>query len=98
LALSTTSPAASACPADLPLATNIIATGHESKIDVGLANDTHYFFEAAGAGLDATLFPVGEEIKGGRWTRIVQAARLAFQYQPQPFTRVFAPEHPVAER
>jgi diacylglycerol kinase family enzyme len=45
LALSTTSPAASA-------STNIIATGHESKIDVGLANDTHYFFEAAGAGLD----------------------------------------------
>ena len=94
--------------ADLPVATNIIATGHESKIDVGLANDTHYFFEAAGAGLDATLFPVGEEIKSGRWTRIVQAARLAFQYQPQPFSltfdrplsevlSVFAPKHPVAE-
>jgi len=71
-------------PADLPVAANIIATGHESKINVGLANDTHYFIEAAGAGLDAKLFPVGEEIKGGRWTRIVQAARLAFQYQPQP--------------
>jgi diacylglycerol kinase (ATP) len=76
-------------PADLPVATNIIATGHESKIDVGLANDTHYFFEAAGAGLDATLFPVGEEIKSGRWTRILQAARLAFQYQPQPFSITF---------
>jgi diacylglycerol kinase (ATP) len=49
--------------ADLPVATNIIAKGHVSEIDVGLANDTHYFFEAAGAGLDATLFPLGEEIK-----------------------------------
>jgi hypothetical protein len=81
-------------PADLPVATNIIATGHESKIDVGLANDTHYFFEAAGAGLDATLFTVGEEIKSGRWTRIVQAARLAFQYQ-QPFSITFG--RPLSE-
>jgi diacylglycerol kinase (ATP) len=82
-------------PADLPVATNIIATGHESKIDVGLANDTHYFFEAAGAGLDATLFPVGEEIKSGRWTRILQATRLAFQYQPQPFSITF--DRPLSE-
>ena len=54
-----------------------------------------YFFEAAGAGLDATLFPVGEEIKSGRWTRIVQAARLAFQYQPQPFSITF--DRPLCE-
>jgi diacylglycerol kinase (ATP) len=82
-------------PSDLPAATNIIATGHVSEIDVGLANDTHYFFEAAGAGLDATLFPVGEEIKSGRWTRIVQAARLALQYQPQPFRITF--DRPLSE-
>ena len=82
-------------PADLLVATKIIATGNERKIDVGLANDTHYFFEAAGAGLDATLFPVGEEIKSGRWTRIVQAARLAFQYQPQPFSITF--DRPLCE-
>lgn len=75
--------------AELPVATAIIAAGHVREIDVGLANDTHYFFEAAGAGLDAALFPVGEEIKSGRWTRIVKAARLAFQYQPQSFTITF---------
>jgi diacylglycerol kinase (ATP) len=61
----------------------------------GLRNDTHYFFEAAGAGLDATLFPVGEEIKSGRWTRIVQAAGLALQYQPQPFSITF--DRPLSE-
>jgi diacylglycerol kinase (ATP) len=80
---------------DLRVATNIIAAGHTCKIDVGLANDSHYFFEAAGAGLDATLFPVGEEIKGGRWTRVLQAARLALQYQPQPFTINF--NRPLSE-
>jgi diacylglycerol kinase (ATP) len=81
--------------ADLPVAMNIIAKGNVNEIDVGLANDTHYFFEAAGAGLDATLFPLGEEIKSGRWSRIVQAARLALQYQPQPFSITF--DRPLSE-
>jgi len=81
--------------ADLPGATQIIAAGQVREIDVGLANDTHYFFEAAGAGLDAALFPVGEEIKSGRWTRIGQALRLALQYQPQPFTITF--NRPLSE-
>jgi diacylglycerol kinase (ATP) len=82
-------------PADLRDATNVIATGHVTKIDVGLANNSHYFFEAAGAGLDATLFPVGEEIKGGRWTRIVRAVRLALQYKPQSFRISF--DRPLCE-
>ncbi len=81
--------------ADLPVATAIIAAGHVRQIDVGVANDTDYFFEAAGAGLDAALFPVGEEIKSGRWTRLVEAARLAFRYQPQPFTIRFG--RPLSE-
>lgn len=74
---------------ELPVATTIIAAGHVREIDVGLANDTHYFFEAAGAGLDAALFPVGEEIKSGKWTHILQALRLAFQYEPQQFSITF---------
>jgi len=81
--------------AELPVATSIIAAGHVREIDVGLANDTHYFFEAAGAGLDATLFPVGEEIKSGKWTRILQAVRLAFQYEPQRFSITF--DRPLRE-
>ena len=81
--------------AELPIATQVIAAGHIQEIDVGLANDRHYFFEAAGAGLDATLFPIGEEIKGGRWTRILQAARLTLQYQAQPFVITF--DRPLSE-
>ncbi len=81
--------------ADLSLAVGVIAAGHVRKVDVGLANDRHYFFEAAGAGLDAALFPIGEEIKGGRWTRIGQALRLALNYQPQPFQITF--DRPLSE-
>ena len=74
---------------DLREAAEVIAAGHVREIDVGLANEEHYFFEAVGAGLDAALFPVGEEIKGGRWTRIVDALRLAMKYRPQCFTITF---------
>lgn len=71
-------------PTDLIEACQVLGHGQVKAIDVGQANDTDYFFEAAGIGLDATLFPLGEEIKGGRWGRILQAFRLAMGYRPQP--------------
>ncbi|WP_337906908.1 diacylglycerol kinase family protein, partial [Iningainema tapete] len=70
-------------PMDVNQACFVLAHGQVKSIDVGQANDEHYFFEAAGVGLDATLFPLGEEIKGGRWGRMLQAFRLAMDYQPQ---------------
>lgn len=63
--------------------------GHIKQIDVGQANNEHYFFEAAGVGLDAVLFPLGAEIKDGRWGRIFQAAQLALGYQAQKFKLEF---------
>lgn len=81
-------------PADLADACRIIREGFTHKIDVGEA-DGHWFFEAAGAGLDAALFPLGEEIKGGRWTRILGIARLLFQYHPQKFRLTF--DRPLVE-
>ena len=80
---------------DLSAAAQVIAAGHVRNVDVGLANETHHFFEAAGAGLDAALFPLGEEIKGGRWTRIVHALRLAIGYQARTFTIAF--DRPLSE-
>ncbi|HEY9747969.1 MAG TPA: diacylglycerol kinase family protein [Allocoleopsis sp.] len=73
-------------PTDLAQACQVIAQGHIKRIDVGQAHngEDHYFFEAAGVGLDAALFPLGEEVKGGQWGRILQAVRLAISYQPQP--------------
>jgi diacylglycerol kinase (ATP) len=70
-------------PTDVAEACQVLARGQVKHMDVGQANDEHYFFEAAGVGLDAALFPLGEEIKGGRWGRMVQAARLAVGYKPQ---------------
>jgi len=71
-------------PTNIPQACQVLARGQIKSIDVGQANDAHYFFEAAGVGLDAIIFPLGEEIKGGRWGRMLQAFRLAMSYQPQP--------------
>jgi len=71
-------------PTNITQACQVLARGQIKSIDVGQANDAHYFFEAAGVGLDAIIFPLGEEIKGGRWGRMLQAFRLAMSYQPQP--------------
>lgn len=73
-------------PNDVSEACQVISHGQVKAIDVGQANNQHYFFEAAGVGLDAVLFPLGEEIKGGRWERMIQVARLAMSYAPQPLT------------
>ncbi|WP_243147198.1 diacylglycerol kinase family protein [Scytonema sp. UIC 10036] len=70
-------------PMDFLQACQVLGRGQIKSIDVGQANDKHFFLEAAGVGLDATLFPIGEEIKGGRWGRMLQAFRLAMGYQPQ---------------
>lgn len=70
-------------PTDIAEACQVLAHGQINSIDVGQANDEHYFFEAAGVGLDAALFPLGEEIKGGRWGRMLQAAKIAMGYKPQ---------------
>lgn len=76
-------------PTELVVACQVIARGQIKQIDVGQANNEHYFFEAAGVGLDAVLFPLGAEIKDGRWGRILQAAQLALAYQPQKFVVEF---------
>jgi diacylglycerol kinase (ATP) len=69
-------------PLDMRRACKVLARGRIRRVDVGVANDDHYFFEAAGVGIDAQLFPLGEEIKSGRWSRLWQAAKLAYQAEP----------------
>ncbi len=69
-------------PKDLHGACKILSRGRIRRVDVGVANDNHYFFEAAGIGIDAQLFPLGEEIKEGRWGRFLQIAKLAYQAEP----------------
>lgn len=69
-------------PEDLEGACHVIARGRMRRIDVGVANDEHYFLEAAGVGIDAELFPLGEEIKSGNWSRLWGAVKLAYQAEP----------------
>lgn len=64
-------------PTALAEACFVLGHGQIKSIDVGQANDEHHFFEAAGVGLDAALFPLGEEIKGG--TGAVCSRRLNWQ-------------------
>ncbi|MEO7933535.1 MAG: diacylglycerol kinase family protein [Chthoniobacterales bacterium] len=76
-------------PSALAAACAVILDNHATRIDVGLANNSRVFFEAAGAGLDAALFPLGEEIKGGHWTRWLQFLRTAFHYRAPRFHLTF---------
>lgn len=69
-------------PKDLRSACRTLARGRVRRVDVGVANDEHYFLEAAGIGIDAKLFPLGEEIKGGHWSRLWEVAKMAYQAEP----------------
>ena len=60
---------------------DLIGAGLTRRIDVGMADDHHAFFEAAGVGVDADLFPIGEEVKSRRYDRIGRAIRLALLYR-----------------
>lgn len=68
-------------PRDHHRAATIILAGKTRDIDVGKVNG-YYFFEAAGVGLDASIFPIGEEIKGGHYYKLFEASRRFLMYHP----------------
>lgn len=84
-----------AIPTEIERACKVILDGQIRGIDVGLANETLAFFEAAGAGLDASLFPLGEEIKSGQWGFLLQFLRIAFDYRATPLRITL--DRPVSE-
>ena len=51
-------------PSDLSQAIQTIIEGERGRFDMGKANN-HYFVEVVGVGLEATLFPCGDEVKEG---------------------------------
>lgn len=71
-----------------------IVRGTPSKIDVGRVNGKHYFFEVAGIGLDAALFPLAEDIKGGAWVRYFEAAGIFSRFSPFRVSISLDHEHP----
>ena len=60
---------------------DLIEAGLTRRIDVGMADGEHAFFEVAGVGVDADLFPIGEEVKSGRFQGIGRAIRLALLHR-----------------
>ena len=82
-------------PSDPLAACDLIQSGLTRSIDVGIANDREYFFEAAGVGVDADLFPIGEEVKGGRFHNILHAIHLALWHAQTSATLSF--DRPVKE-
>lgn len=71
-------------PTDTDEACRVIGKKNVHAVDVGFAND-RAFFECAGFGLDAEVFPLGEEIKGGGLTKWFDFFRKAFRYPRQTF-------------
>ena len=53
------------------------------------------FSSAWGAGLDAALYPLGEEIKSGRVHRLIDLLRRAYHYRRQKF--VLALDRPASD-
>jgi len=81
-------------PRDPDAICDLIEAGHTREIDVGVADDYHYFFEAAGVGVDAEFFPIGEEVKSGRFDGIARAMRLAIHYRQKSIELEF--DRPVS--
>jgi diacylglycerol kinase (ATP) len=82
-------------PSDTDAACDLIQRRLTRKIDVGLADDRHYFFEVAGVGVDADLFPIGEEVKSGRFENILHAIYLASRHAQSSANLCF--DRPVEE-
>jgi diacylglycerol kinase (ATP) len=68
-------------PSDPIAACEVIESGIVVPIDAAVADEQHAFFEAAGVGVDAEMFPIGEEIKQGRILSVFRAIRAAFVHR-----------------
>jgi diacylglycerol kinase (ATP) len=72
-------------PRDVDAALEIILAAHPHLVDAGKVND-QIFFEVAGAGWDATLFPLGEDLKRGKFNALVSSALDIVGYKTHPTT------------
>jgi diacylglycerol kinase (ATP) len=76
-------------PADPNAVCDLIEAGLTRRIDVGMADEQHAFFEAAGVGVDADLFPIGEEVKRRRFEGVGRAIRLALLHRQSSVELLF---------
>ena len=64
-------------PCNLVQAIQTLAEGKPGQFDMGKANN-HYFVEVVGVGLEATLFPCGDEVKEGIKKNYLNAFKSVF--------------------
>lgn len=64
-------------PNDLPQAIQTLAEGEHRRFDMGKANN-HVFMEVVGVGLEASLFPCGDEVKEGIKKNYLSAIKSFF--------------------
>ncbi|MBM0744243.1 YegS/Rv2252/BmrU family lipid kinase [Phormidium sp. CLA17] len=64
-------------PNDVTHAVRILAEGDRGRFDMGKANN-HYFMEVVGVGLEASLFPCGDEVKEGIKKNYLAALKSTF--------------------
>lgn len=84
-------------PREIDAALDIIAAGHRRTMDAGRVNG-RVFFEVAGAGWDATLFPLGERLKRGDITGMLAAARGALGFRADEVTLLLDRTRRVSSR
>jgi diacylglycerol kinase (ATP) len=68
-------------PPDPIAACEVVENGIIVPIDAAVADEQYVFLEAAGVGVDAEMFPIGEEIKQGRILSVFRAIRAAFLHR-----------------
>ena len=66
---------------------SLLRLGEVKRVDVGNCNGT-YFFETAGIGLDAALFPILNYVDKGQYMRLIDVARTLFRFRPRSVTLV----------
>jgi diacylglycerol kinase (ATP) len=71
-------------PLDPLEAARLIRSGATRKMDVGFVNGKP-FFECVGSGLDAAIFPLGEEIKDGEFLNWFKLLKTAAKYPRRVF-------------
>ena len=84
-------------PPDIDTALDVICAGGTRAIDAGRVNG-RLFFEVAGAGWDATLFPVGESLKRGNVAGALGAARRMLRFRTDEVTLRLDGEREVVSR
>jgi diacylglycerol kinase family enzyme len=84
-------------PRPIEAALDVIIAGQVHPVDAGRVNG-RVFFECAGAGWDATLFPLGEHLKRGKVGPALRALRGLLDYSTRATTLLLDGQRRISSR